>query len=70
MCLVLRNCLCTFWSFWSDQVELIEVCGQPRRFKVLKDETGRDRRLAVKRMPWDKINYYRRHLKEVGTCKQ
>lgn len=47
------------------KVELVEVDGEPTWFRILQDEDGFDRRLAVKRMPWDRINRRRRTTREV-----
>lgn len=47
------------------QVELVEAEGEPQWFRVLKHDDGRDKHLAVKRMPWDSINRLRERLQEV-----
>lgn len=72
---------CTSWTGQADRscllcvaplptprrykVELVEVDGEPTWFRILQDEDGRDRRLAVKRMPWNRINWRRRVTREV-----
>lgn len=61
MCNIRLNLICT-WLPWVCQIQL-EGGGH---YTVLKDERGLDRRLAVKRMPWRRINSLRGEVQEVS----